>query len=175
MASELFWRSVYGEDHPYGRSSSEDGFDTLTGDMLRRFFRDHYNLENSFTVVSGKIEPGFIERISEVVDRLPHGTRSFNCLPAPHSVRVASADKPDALQAAIRMGRVLFKAIIPIMLPCRWYLRFSADISVPGWFRICGRIKDYTYGAWSRVGCMEDSGYIAVATQVAAEHPGCGT
>ncbi len=60
MASELFWRSVYGEDHPYGRSSSEDGYDTLTGDMLRRFFRDHYNLENSFTVVSGKIEPGFM-------------------------------------------------------------------------------------------------------------------
>ncbi len=170
MASELFWRSVYGEDHPYGRSSSEDGYDTLTGDMLRRFFRDHYNLENSFTVVSGKIESGFIERISEVVDRLPHGTRSFNCLPAPHSVRVASADKPDALQAAIRMGRVLFKSDHPD------YVTMQVVSTVLGGYfssRLVQNLREdkgYTYGAWSQVGCMEDSGYIAVATQVAAEH-----
>lgn len=170
VASELFWKSVYGEDHPYGRSSSEDGYDTLTSDMLHAFFREYYSLENSFTVVSGKIEPGFIERISEVVDSLPHGTVASDLLPAPRSVSVASIDKPEALQTAVRMGRVLFGSDHPD------YVTMQVVSTVLGGYfssRLVQNLREdkgYTYGAWSQVGCMEDSGYMAIATQVAAEH-----
>lgn len=170
MASELFWRSVYGPEHPYGRTSSENGYDTLTSDMLRGFFRKHYNIDNCFTVVSGKIEPGFIERISEVTDALPHGARVSDRLPAPHSVAAATTDKPEALQAAIRMGRVLFKSDHPD------YIAMQVVATVLGGYfssRLVQNLREdkgYTYGAWAQVGCMEDSGYIAIATQVAAEH-----
>ncbi len=170
VASELFWSSVYGADHPYGRSSSADGYDTLTSDMLRRFFREHYNIDNCFTVVSGKIEPGFIERISEVVDALPHGERAFNVLPVPRSVPAAAVDKPEALQTAVRMGRVLFRSDHPD------YVTMQVVSTVLGGYfssRLVQNLREdkgYTYGAWSQVGCSEDSGYLAVATQVATEH-----
>jgi len=170
VASELFWSSVYGADHPYGRSSSADGYDTLTSDMLRRFFREHYNIDNCFTVVSGKVEPGFIERISEVVDALPHGKRAFNILPAQHSVPVAAVDKPEALQTAVRMGRALFRSDHPD------YVAMQVVSTVLGGYfssRLVQNLREdkgYTYGAWSQVGCSEDSGYLAVATQVATEH-----
>ena len=170
LAAELFWKSLYGEDHPYGRSSSESAYDTLTREMLRDFFSRYYTLENSFVVVSGKIELGFVERISEVVDRMPHGSRAFNTLPAPCSVRKAAIEKPDALQTAVRMGRVLFKSDHPDYVP----MQVAATV-LGGYFssRLVQNLREdkgYTYGAWAQVGCSEDSGYIAISTQVAAEH-----
>ncbi len=170
MATELFWKSIYGENHPYGKSSPETAYDTLTTDHLKRFFADHYNIENSFTVVSGNIEPGFVDRISAAIDTLPHGQKADCPIDKPCSVSYAKIDKPDALQSSLRMGRVLFDANHPD------YVTMQVAVALLGGYfgsrlvRNLREDKGYTYGIVARTGCFEESGYLVIATQVSSQH-----
>ncbi len=170
MATELFWKSIYGENHPYGKSSPETAYDSLTPDHLKRFFADHYTIENSFTVVSGNIEPRFVDRISSAIDTLPHGRMVYAPMAEPCSVSYAKTDKADALQSSLRMGRVLFDANHPD------YVTMQVAVTLLGGYfgsrlvRNLREDKGYTYGIVARTGCFEDSGYLVIATQVSSQH-----
>ena len=54
-AREAFARALFGERHPYGVSSHEEAYDSLTRDDVAGFYRRFYTAENCFVVCSGRI------------------------------------------------------------------------------------------------------------------------
>ena len=51
-AREAFARALFGERHPYGVSSHEEAYDSLTRDDVAGFYRRFYTAENCFVVCS---------------------------------------------------------------------------------------------------------------------------
>lgn len=170
MAAEAFWKAIYGEKHPYGYSSEASEYDTLTSEHLKDFFNKYYTLDNSFTVISGKLKDDVVEKVLRVVDKLPRGERATGTIPSAVSVTEMRVDKKDAVQSAIRIGRALFPSNHPD------YVTMQVIATILGGYfssRLVQNLREdkgYTYGAFAQVNCLEESGYFVITTQVASEY-----
>ena len=169
QAREKFAEALFGPDHPYGTIPDIDAYNDLTTESLENFFNRHYTFENSFCVVSGQIDDADIENILRVGDSLPRGMnldRNFPVVSVPRNVYV---EKPEVLQSSLRIGKVLFNRTHPDYIGMQ-----VVSTLLGGYFssRIIRNIREdkgYTYGAFAGMVNMEDSGFFAVSTEVAAQ------
>lgn len=169
-ARELFSRSIYGAAHPYGVSSPAERYDDLTRDDVRRFYALHYTAANCFVVMSGDIDESHIRTVGELLAAMPTGDAGER--PAfpeePCSISSAEMPFPDAVQSAIRVGRVMFPRSHPDFIG----MQVVASV-LGGYFgsRLVRNLREergYTYGAYSAMVNLDRSGYFAAATEVGA-------
>ncbi len=170
VARELFGRSIYGASHPYGVSSPESAYDTLSRDDVRGFYGKFYTAANCFVVVSGDVDDKKLETLARFVGELPTGAAVADVrFPEPAGVARAEEEFPKAVQSAIRVGRVLFP---------RGHADFIGmqvvAMALGGYFgsRLVRTLREehgYTYGAYSAMVNFDRSGYIAMATEVGAQ------
>lgn len=167
---ELFGRSLFGAAHPYGMSSPESAYDNLTREDVAAFFRKYYVSENCFVVSSGQVGVAEQELIARLASELPAGVYPGEpVIPAAQPVRHAYLPFPDAVQSAVRIGSLLF----PRMHPDYVGMQVVATI-LGGYFgsrlvRNLREEKGYTYGVYAAMVNLRESGYLAIATEVAAE------
>lgn len=111
VASVLFSRTLYGDEHPYGRSSigSEDFLRSVTVDDLRDFYDRHYTPARAHVVMAGDVSPSVLSALDAVL----HGWRgeagSRASLPEPQQIetrRMYLVDMPGAAQSVIQIGRI---------------------------------------------------------------------
>ena len=62
VASRLIDVSLYGEKHPYGKFSTEEGLDSLNRDQLVEFYKKYYLGGKFLLFVAGKL-PGNLEKL----------------------------------------------------------------------------------------------------------------
>ncbi len=169
QAREKFAEALFGAEHPYGAIPKIEAYNQLTPELLKDFFNNYYTFENSFCVVSGKIDSNDVEEIIKIGDKLHHGInqdRNFSVLYTPKKIYI---EKPDVLQSSIRIGKVLFNRTHPD------YIGMQVVATILGGYfssRIIQNIREekgYTYGAFAGMVNMEDSGFFAVSTEVAAQ------
>lgn len=169
-AREAFAKALFGPEHPYGATSNEQEYDRLTREDIVAFHNRFYTAENCFVVCSGRIgdhEQQVIERLTE---QIPHGT-SAAALPFPapstqHDVRVKH---PGAVQASLRIGRLLFARQHPDFVGMQ-----VVATALGGYFgsRLMQNLREehgYTYGVMAAMVNFEREGYFAIAAQVGTD------
>lgn len=171
ISRELFAQALFGNEHPYGKVSSEDEYDALTVETLRNFHRDFFGADNMFAVASGLIgEPeemvikdflGRIEKRAAPVDIFSHEIKT---------TLLSFREREDALQSSLRIGKLLFPKGHPDYAGMQ-----VLSMVLGGYFgsRLVDNLREehgYTYGVYSAMINLEHEGYIAIATDVAGEH-----
>lgn len=166
VAREHFVKALYGENHHYGISYSENEYDSLTVGDLKQFYEKFYTRSNLFVVTSGKVTEDNFIKLSSMVDSLPEGVAVV--LPESEIVQTKNMILPwkEAKQSAIRVGRMLFPRTHPDFVKAQ-----VLSTVLGGYFgsRLISNLREdkgYTYGIFSGVVNLEESGYLAITTEV---------
>lgn len=164
--SVLFGNSLYGYD-----IRAED-YDRLTRIQLQEYFSLAYQPGNCTVVVSGKVNDVALSLIDDLFGKNWTGggnvaPNSFNFYPGSGSEHYI--EKADALQSALRLGKVSIS---------RMHSDFPSlqvlNTILGGYFgsRLMANIREdkgYTYGIGSALVSMKNAGYFFIASEVGAE------
>jgi len=173
IASDSFFESVFGSNHPYGRPVKEKDFEAITPALVRDFHSEYYTPRNMAAIISGKIHedtPHLFEK--------HFGSFSDSKLPAGNSLNIINVsdagkihiEKPEAVQTAIRIG----SATINKRHPDYPGLKILNTI-LGGYFgsRLMKNIREdkgYTYGIHSSVTSLDQSGYKVISTETGKQY-----
>lgn len=173
LARRKFGELIFGTKHPYGKVLRETDFDTLQRSSLVAFHKGFYHAGNCRIVLAGKVE----KNMHALLNKHFGGNDWSNPKPAanPNAGPFESAygkhlvAKDDALQSAIRMGRLLFNKKHPD------YQRMQVLNTILGGYfgsRLMANIREdkgYTYGIGSGVVSLQETGYFFISTEVGVD------
>ena len=170
LAREELARCLFGSEHPYGRISPAEAYDTLTRDDLAEHYRRCYTAERCMVVCSGRIDSHAVEAVSRIIARLPHdaATAAAPEFPAPVSTRESFIERPEAVQSSLRVARRLFPRTHPDFVGMQ-----VVATALGGYMgsRLMQNLRErngFTYGVVAAMVNFEREGYFAVSTQVDA-------
>jgi len=170
LARRKFNEMLFGNQHPYGKEVETSDFDSLQLSDVKAFFVQHYHTANCTIIATGKIAPDFNERINRFFGQKKWGQHSSihkvaQTIPPPAETKIL-VEKSDALQSAIRVGRLLFNKTHPD------YFHFQVlNVILGGYFgsRLMANIREdkgYTYGIGSGLTSLVHGGYFFISTEV---------
>lgn len=170
QSRELFAKSLFGPEHPYGISASEELYDELTTADLRELYTKLYTAENCFVVCSGHISEEVLRRIEAIAGSLANGQSHDIKFPETETTHYAEQNIETALQSSLRIGRLLFGRTHPDFVGMQ-----VVSAILGGYFgsRLMQNLREehgYTYGVMAAMVNFDKEGYLAIATQVAREH-----
>ena len=169
QSREMLAEALFGSEHPYGISVSEDLYDELSTTDLRSLYDKLYTADNCFVVCSGDITPETLSEIEAIAEALHSGDSHIVCFPEPQTTHYLERNIPTAVQSSIRIGRLLFGRTHPDFVG----MQVVAAI-LGGYFgsRLMQNLREqhgYTYGVMAAMINFDKEGYLAIATQVARE------
>ena len=65
ISRKCFNRSLFGENHPFGRYAEEEDYGKITPEVLKEFYRTYYHSSNCSVYVSGKVTSDIVRCIEE--------------------------------------------------------------------------------------------------------------
>lgn len=169
LAQREFTKNLF-FNSSYNRVIEEKDYDDISREEIVDFHKNKY-LKGLFTVVLvGDFSESELVKFEDVlgplsVSELPEFTDSIV-----NKVGYVKVAKEGALQAAIRIGKILFTRKHPDFIP------FTILNTVLGEYfgsRLMSNLREdkgYTYGVNSMVSEYQNIGYFLIATDVAAEH-----
>ena len=169
-AREQFAQAIFGEVHPYGISSDEKEYDSITRVQIENHYRRLYTAQNCMIVCSGSISENVLQQISKIAEQIPSTAECFNDQIPPFKTSHTNIVKHEgALQSSIRMGRLLFPRTHPDFIPMQ-----VLSTILGGYFgsRLMQNLRErngFTYGVFSAMVNFQHTGYLALATQVGKE------
>ena len=170
-ARELFSAALFGDTHPYGVSSPESEYMNLRRDDVREFYNRFYGAGNCFAVCSLGDDPVQRESLIALLSQIP--SRNYELRITNYENTRSDSRRvlelPGAVQSAIRIGRLLF----PRQHPDFVGMQVVATI-LGGYFgsRLTQNLREekgYTYGVMAAMVNLREAGYLAIATEVAAD------
>lgn len=173
LARNKFLQVLYGNNNPYGTIAALSDFDNLTTKQLKAFNERLYHGGNCTIFVSGKINENIIPQIEKYfgsndwikkailkknIPQVKINTEKFHLI-----------KKEDAVQSAIRVGKVLFNKRNSDFLGMQ-----VLNTILGGYFgsRLMSNIREdkgYTYGIGSVMVSMKNSGFFVIVSEVGAE------
>jgi zinc protease len=173
LARKRFAELIFGEMHPYGRDVKDADFERINREHLVQFYQTHYRSENCRIIVAGKVNDDvYIE-----LDRLFGGNdwSGKEHLKENTSEIISATDKEqlifkeDALQSAIRIGKIMFNKTHPDFHPMQ-----VLNTVYGGYFgsRLMSNIREdkgYTYGIGSGMVSLKHGGYFFISTEVGVD------
>ena len=173
VSRKKFAELLFGNHHPYGHNVNEGDFDTLKREDAYNFYKQTYTAKDAIIVASGNVTDSTLKLIEKHFSPLPSSPKGRGEKPPFPSGRVGDGlggsfleEKKDALQSAIRIGKMLFTkphADYPAML--------FLNTIFGGYFgsRLMRNIREdkgYTYGIGSAVVSFSHAGYFTISTEV---------
>jgi zinc protease len=176
LARRKFTELLYGESHPYGRDVKLEDFDTLKQKEILEFYKNHYSSKNCYVVVAGNLPKDLFNTLNTHFGKKPWGEQKNIERTSPSAQSTAQqrnlVEKSDAIQSAIRVGRVLFNKTH------RDYFKFQVLNTILGGYfgsRLMANIREdkgYTYGIGSGLSSLVNSGYFYISTEVGSDVTG---
>jgi zinc protease len=174
LARRKFTELLFGENHPYGRDVRESDFDRISIKELKTFFNSYYTAANCTIFVSGNIPADTKNILNRFFGEHNWGGTTASKDPVLPAFQTSSKSrflipKDNAIQSAIRVGRVLFNKTHPD------YFKFQVlNIILGGYFgsRLMANIREdkgYTYGIGSGLNNLVHGGYFFISTEVGAD------
>ena len=167
---EAFAAAMFGSEHPYGVSAPLSAYDELSREEVVDFYRRHYTADNCFVVCSGDLSDEALKAIENICMQLPQsGERLPLIFPDAVQTPCVRLEHAGAVQSAVRVGRMLFTRNHPD------YVGMQVVATVLGGYfgsRLMRNLREergYTYGVFAAMANLDRAGYLAIATQVAAE------
>ena len=153
VAHRLIDKYVYGEDHPYGRFTRFEDFDSITREELIRFYQQYYLNGKMIIFVAGKLPGNIFSLLNNNFGDLK------NQAVTPSDIAIQPADEkkyrvmndPNGVQGAIRLGTPFPNRRHPDFLKAQ-----VLNVLFGGFFgsRLMTNIREdkgYTYGIHSYV------------------------
>ncbi len=170
QSRELFAKALFGAEHPYGISASEECYDNVTREDVVAMYERCYTADNGFVVMSGRIDDEVMSAVEELVAGLSRGEICHVKEAPTETTYCLHREVNEALQSSIRIGRLLFPRTHPDFVG----MQVVASI-LGGYFgsRLMSNLREehgYTYGVSAAMINFDREGYFALATQVAREH-----
>lgn len=170
QSRELFAKALFGAEHPYGISASEERYDDVAREDVVAMYERCYTADNCFVVMSGRIDDEVMSAVEELVAGLSRGEICHVKEAPTETTYCLHREVNDALQSSIRIGRLLFPRTHPDFVG----MQVVASI-LGGYFgsRLMSNLREehgYTYGVSAAMINFDHEGYFALATQVAREH-----
>lgn len=160
---------LYGNNHPYGYSVEVEDFDKLTSQKLGDFFNHFYQLSLCKIIISGKIQRSDMELLDTTFGNIPLSQDTFinpEFILSPSADKKQLVEKADAVQSALRIGKILFNKTHPD------YTGIAVlNVILGGYFgsRLMKNIREekgYTYGISSILVSFIHSGYLTIVSEV---------
>lgn len=173
LARKRFTELIFGSKHPYGINVQESDFEVISRNHLIDFYKSFYGSDNCKIILAGKID----EDVFSLLDESFGGTdwSGKNVVKA-NTIEIVSDKKreqlvykEDALQSAIRIGKVLFNKTHPDFQSLQ-----ILNTVFGGYFgsRLMSNIREdkgYTYGIGSGIASLHHSGYFFISTEVGVD------
>ncbi|UKN01579.1 insulinase family protein [Paracrocinitomix mangrovi] len=165
ICRQLFTPNLFGADTAYGQVAELSDFDALNSDELRRFFNTHYKTAPTL-FLTGNVNKDFIEVLRDWSANFQTPIKTNLIQEFTQTNGRVHHEKVDAIQTAIRIGRLMFDKKHPD------YFGFQLLNTIYGGYfgsRLMANIREdkgYTYGIGSGMAVMQDAGYFFIATEV---------
>jgi len=173
LVRRRFSELLFGEKHPYGVDVKNEDFDLLRQKELVDFYKSHYTYKNCFVVVSGHLPKDLVPTLNERFGKDNWGNQEVVSAPLQPIQSTQQqknlVEKKDAIQSAIRIGRILFNKTHPD------YFKFQVLNTILGGYfgsRLMANIREdkgYTYGIGSGLSSLVNAGYFYISTEVGAD------
>lgn len=174
LARRKFTELLFGPAHPYGRNIQDNDFDRIQISDLKAFFDRHYTSLNCTIFASGNLPKNILSTLNTFFGKDnwggTGGTKSQQIISPQTTVQSKHfIHREDAIQSAIRVGRVLFNKTHPD------YFKFQVLNTILGGYfgsRLMANIREdkgYTYGIGSGLNNLVHSGYFFISTEVGAD------
>ena len=171
LVRRKFSQLLYGEKHPYGLTVADNDFDRINISEIKDFFSQYYTSNNCTIIASGNLPDSITETLNSFFGEKKWGQTNDIILPKSHSIETTKQQKhfiykEDAIQSAIRVGRVLFNKTHPD------YFKFQVLNAILGGYfgsRLMANIREdkgYTYGIGSGVVNLVNTGSFYISTEV---------
>lgn len=173
LARKHFAEMLFGSKHPYGINVLEKDFDAINKDVLLRFYSTYYRANSCKIILAGKINEDIFTLLDEhfggndwlATNDLSRKSIEINTI----KEREQLIYKEDALQSAIRIGKVMFNKTHP-----DYHSFLILNTLFGGYFgsRLMSNIREdkgYTYGIGSGLASLKHSGYFFISTEVGTE------
>jgi zinc protease len=170
IARKKFTQILFGDAHPYGHYLVESEFEGINRNLFADFHGKAYTPDKCHIVVSGKMDP----RLDDLLGT-HFGGADWKATAALVSVkakiitdtqRIHYVERKDAVQNAIRIGRMLFNKTHSDYMGMQ-----VLNTLLGGYFgsRLMSNIREdkgYTYGIGSGVVGLKQAGYFFISTEV---------
>jgi len=169
LARNYFLEVLYGSSNYYGYRTKNEDFDTLHIHDLRTFHEEYYSLSDAMIIVSGKIGALEIKLMEKylLADSIASRKSKSKKRPfQPEENKKLHIVRKNALQTGIRIGKTLFNRTHADDLGFRFL-----NVVLGGYFgsRLMSNIREdkgYTYGIYSGLVSLQNSGYFSVFAEV---------
>jgi len=171
LARKTFAHAIFG-DTAYGSDISMADYDALKREDLVHYYHAAFKPENCIIIAAGKFEDkefALLDQFfgNEWANQLPSKLNAFSYLPTVGDK--LAIEKPETVQSAIRMGKLLINRSNPDF-PAFQVL----NTLLGGYFgsRLMANIREdkgYTYGIGSGIASLKHAGYFFIATEVGAD------
>ena len=164
-----FQQKLFNSSHVYSKIADESYYENVSIHSLKKFFHDHYQNGLTKVVLVGNLQQDEVDDIIDTVGKwakLGETTFESDVQNLPGTFHV---EKPNAVQSAIRVGRILFNKkhkdyndflVLNTILGDYFGSRLMANIRED---------KGFTYGIGSMVAEYNNIGYFLIATEVGTE------
>ena len=171
LVRRKFSQLLYGEKHPYGLTVADNDFDRINISEIKDFFSQYYTSNNCTIIASGNLPDSITETLNSFFGEKKWGQTNDIILPKSYTIETTKQQKhfiykEDAIQSAIRVGRVLFNKTHPD------YFKFQVLNAILGGYfgsRLMANIREdkgYTYGIGSGVVNLVNTGSFYISTEV---------
>jgi zinc protease len=152
--------------HPYGRHLTKTVIDNITPAHLQHYYRDQL-LAGCRLLVSGQVQEKDLQTIQQYLQPLPIQAPDPALCPWPaQACAHVHLKKEGSLQAAIRVGKVLFTKDHPDYLPLLVVNELLGGYFGSRLMRNIREDKGYTYGIFSNIVSLKHTSYLLIATEV---------
>ena len=174
LANRSLLKALYGGMHPCGGFVEESDFKTITPEVLKAFYEEHYHSSNCAIFAAGKVTDEVINHISERFGE-PFGIKTTPTLKLDYTFEATPEkrvfiEREDAMQSALKLGMTTITRQHPD------YLKFRVVNALFGGYfgsRLMSNIREetgYTYGISSGIAFFPGSGLFVIATEADNEY-----
>ncbi|AHM62561.1 peptidase M16 domain-containing protein [Flammeovirgaceae bacterium 311] len=170
VAAKRFREALYGE-HTYGRHLYQEDLERIRLEDVAQFYEDY--IRNGFEIMlAGQVDQQVLDLLEQHFGDLPFRDSKGAALTVSgtgNPTRI-NVEKEESLQSSIRQGKVLFNITHPD------FHKFTVlNTALGGYFgsRLMKEIREergYTYGIYSNLIPLKNSGYFLIGTDVIGEH-----
>lgn len=173
LARKRFTELLFGAKHPYGINVQESDFEIINREHLLNFYSTYYRSNNCKIIVSGKVDENVVKLLDTYFGGSDwDGKAIVNTTETPISTFTQPQEllfKEDALQSAIRVGKLLFNK-----KHADYQSFLVLNTILGGYFgsRLMSNIREdkgYTYGIGSGLASLQNSGYFFISTEVGVD------
>ncbi len=176
VARTKFTELIFGASHPYGQKAEIKDIENITYDHIHDFYQKYFHSDNCNILISGIIKNDTVALLEKYFGQskwgMTNGSIQLKGIPEIDAQLQMKnfIDKEDAVQSAIRIGRVMFSLKDPD------FHKFKIVNTILGGYfgsRLMKNIREdkgYTYGIGSGIMPLKHSGYFFITTEVGQEY-----